>query len=41
MTDEARLNCCYNEEKKEWYDMVSISPDKFMCAGCNKTYKRD
>ncbi len=30
--------CCWNEEKKEWYDVISIGSDKFMCINCKQKY---
>ena len=29
--------CCWNEEKEDWYENESISPNKVRCLGCFKT----
>ena len=34
MTDK----CCWNEEKEEWYDYVTIGCGKVMCECCNTKY---
>ena len=33
---EGDKKCCWNEEKKEWYNFESISPTKKQCLGCGK-----
>jgi len=30
------VNCCWNEEKKEWYKCESIGVNRFRCLGCYK-----
>jgi len=30
------MECCWNEEKEEYYETVSIGYDKVMCSCCGK-----
>ena len=29
-----RMKCCWNEEKKEWYEVESIGVNRYRCLGC-------
>tara|TARA_Y100000034_G_scaffold123600_1_gene170550 strand:- start:588 stop:809 length:222 start_codon:yes stop_codon:yes gene_type:complete len=31
-----KMKCCWNEEKKEYYETESIGLNKFRCLGCYK-----
>lgn len=31
--------CCWNEEKEEWFDSESIGIGQFRCTCCGKKYK--
>ena len=33
------MNCCWNEEKKEWYELESLGSNKYRCMGCLKVVK--
>ena len=31
--------CCYNEELQDWFELVKIGQNKFMCAGCGQVIR--
>jgi len=33
------LKCCWNEDLKEWYAGIVISPEYKICSGCDKKIK--
>jgi hypothetical protein len=30
------MSCCWNEDKHDWYELVSINPTDSMCSCCFK-----
>jgi hypothetical protein len=28
------MKCCYNEDKKKYYELESIGVNEFICLGC-------
>ena len=34
-----KIKCCWNEEKKEYYDCESIGINEYRCLGCYKKHK--
>ena len=37
---EEETQCCWDEEKKEWYGTESISPSEDICLGCRKRVRK-
>lgn len=35
------IECCYNEETKKYYPMISMGMNEYFCENCRREYTED